>query len=380
MHDYTYRKGVIVESHNLSYGHCKALASACGTLTAFKKKSHAAYTLSKNSGWLAEFFPKKQFQRPNGYWTYERCKEEASKFTARKKFKIGCEGAAYITSCQKKWIDDFFPPNTSKPAGYWTIEKIKELIESECIKSKQELADRFSGAHNACSNNGWLDELFGKAEKMPDGTWTKEACQAEALKYNHRNAFRKACNGAYCKAKKMGWTDEICSHMLTTAGINKCVYLIVNDETKTIYIGITHCFEWRWSEKNTRNSVNRPDIVEFAKTAKYKQITDYMHRSKAGRIERKLIARYRREGWTVLNRSSGGESGPMLTRWNHEMVEKLAAECYCKTDMYKRSPGAYRYAKENGLIRKLFPGPRPSPRLYINKKPNPLQLSLPIFD
>ena len=43
--------------------------------------------------------------------------------------------------------------------------------------------------------------------------WTKEKCQEEALKYNHKIDFKKNSKGAYPASLSNGWISEICSHM-----------------------------------------------------------------------------------------------------------------------------------------------------------------------
>lgn len=44
--------------------------------------------------------------------------------------------------------------------------------------------------------------------------WTKDRCHEEALKYKTRKEFQTNSKAAYSKARKMGWLDDICSHML----------------------------------------------------------------------------------------------------------------------------------------------------------------------
>lgn len=45
------------------------------------------------------------------------------------------------------------------------------------------------------------------------GYWTKERCRDFAFGFTDTTAFRKANPYVYARAKKMGWFDEICSHM-----------------------------------------------------------------------------------------------------------------------------------------------------------------------
>jgi hypothetical protein len=43
--------------------------------------------------------------------------------------------------------------------------------------------------------------------------WTKENIKKEALKYSKRVDFYKKSAGAYDKACKNDWLNEVCSHM-----------------------------------------------------------------------------------------------------------------------------------------------------------------------
>lgn len=49
----------------------------------------------------------KYINRPNGYWTKERCKEKASKYKNRSGFYKN-NGGAYNASLKNKWLNDFF--------------------------------------------------------------------------------------------------------------------------------------------------------------------------------------------------------------------------------------------------------------------------------
>jgi len=50
--------------------------------------------------------------------------------------------------------------------------------------------------------------------KKPNGYWTKEKCQEEALKYKIKKDFIKNCRATYDAVSRNKWLNEICSHML----------------------------------------------------------------------------------------------------------------------------------------------------------------------
>ena len=49
------------------------------------------------------------------------------------------------------------------------------------------------------------------------GYWTKVRCQEEAKKFSQRSEFERNCRSAATAARKHGWMDEICSHMITNS-------------------------------------------------------------------------------------------------------------------------------------------------------------------
>jgi len=49
--------------------------------------------------------------------------------------------------------------------------------------------------------------------RKPRNYWTKEKCVKEAQKYKYRVKFQKGSKGAYLKAFRNKWLNEICIHM-----------------------------------------------------------------------------------------------------------------------------------------------------------------------
>lgn len=71
--------------------------------TQFKQEDPKAYSAALRNRWLEEACDHMQRKkRPNGYWTKQRCKEEARKFSTVKEFKSSSD-AAYSTALQKGW-------------------------------------------------------------------------------------------------------------------------------------------------------------------------------------------------------------------------------------------------------------------------------------
>lgn len=160
---------------------------------------------------------KKDNTHDSGYWTKERCREEALKYSRRKDFQRG-RGSAYSAAIRHGWLDEICEhmKSTIKPRGYWTKKRCFE--EAHKYNSQQEFQEKAGGAFTALKRNGWLKEACAHMEddKHMPGYWTKERCREEAKKYSTKSAFRKGCQGAYGSAWKNGWIDEICDHMNQT--------------------------------------------------------------------------------------------------------------------------------------------------------------------
>jgi superfamily II DNA or RNA helicase len=56
-----------------------------------------------------------------------------------------------------------------------------------------------------------FNEIVGRTKQI---SWTKEQCIEIAKQYNTRFEFQTNSQGAYHKAKKMGWLNECCVHMV----------------------------------------------------------------------------------------------------------------------------------------------------------------------
>ena len=89
---------------------------------------------SKRNGWhdeLSKHFVKEP--RPNLKWTYEKVKEEASKFSSRKEFGVNSP-SAYQKALENQWMDSI---SQHMKRGYtkWTMENMMEII-SQCRNMK----------------------------------------------------------------------------------------------------------------------------------------------------------------------------------------------------------------------------------------------------
>jgi hypothetical protein len=143
---------------------CKKEALRYNSLTEWHKNSNASYMAAKNNGWFEEC--RKHFPilgMPKGYWTLERCEEEASKFTT--------------------------------------------IIE---------WANRSASSYRKALSKGWLDTCTSHMQnsRRKNGYWTLQRCKDDAKKFKHKVDWQRSSGSAYNKATKNGWIKDCCEHMV----------------------------------------------------------------------------------------------------------------------------------------------------------------------
>jgi hypothetical protein len=207
-----YELGVLVDGIKpkgyWGYETCKEEALRFKTRNDFQKGSGTAYGICQKNGWMDELCSHMvEVIKPNGYWGYETCKEEALKFKTRGEFKER-SGTAYAVCCKNGWMDELGSHMIGiKSKGYWGYETCKE--EALKFKTKTDFKKGSVTAYETCRKNGWMDELCSHMIGIkPMRYWGYERCKEEALKFKTRGEFQKGSMTAYVTCHKNGWMDE----------------------------------------------------------------------------------------------------------------------------------------------------------------------------
>lgn len=142
------------------------LAKSCKTKKEFKKHS-GAYDAAINKGWLEEIY---SFLTPTtkkiiDNLDYEKCKEEALKYKSRTEFKNNSSGT-YNKARKLKILDTICSHmyRKIKPKGYWSYEKCKE--EALKYTSKFEFQKKCSSAYSKSYEEKWLDEICSHMKRL----------------------------------------------------------------------------------------------------------------------------------------------------------------------------------------------------------------------
>ena len=233
-------------------------------------------------------------------WTFDRCAEEALKYSTRMRFKVGCSGA------------------------YWSANKHR-----------------------------WLDKICTHMELKtnPKGYWTIEKCRADAAKYKTKRDYRKGSYLSYEAAKNHDWLSEICSHMIKLGNrYHKCVYTYEFPDG-FVYVGLTYSIDNRQARRNNTptDQVTR-HIRETGLSPVRKQLTGYIPVDEAIRFEGCYVEKYRADGWNILNAVKTGSIGGNVVKWTYKVCKNLAAKYKSRRRFKLDYGGAYSAAYTKGWI------------------------------
>lgn len=243
---------------------------------------------------------RKKKRKPNGYWTKERCHEEALKYNLRSDFGAKSR-VAYTISHKKGWIDDICSHmiSLSKPKGYWTKERCQE-IALKC-NIRKELASYEKGAYKAAMKNGWLDDIF------------------KHLKPYGNRYFR-------------------------------CVY-VYEFPDNSAYVGLTHNINERHKNrmKNDKDTV-KIHIDKTELEPKRKQLTEYIDVEEAQKMEGVYLKQYKENGWNILNKAKTGGIGGNDYIWTYDKCKEEAQKYSIKKEFRESSRSAYNAIVKYGWL------------------------------
>ena len=325
----------------------------------FRTKCTSAYSKAVLKGWLNEICSHMQ---PRAYcWTKELCHQEALKYNSRCDF--GSHSASAYTKARKSgWLDDICshminPNKDYKKRHYWTKESCQQ--EALLYNIKFKFKTESSGAYQKAAQEGWLDDICSHMANVQRnksyGYWTKERCHQEALKYIHRKKFKHGSTSAYTRAQKHGFLNEICSHMIPAASIMKRFVYAYEFADKCVYVGLSHSVK----KRNTQH-LNRKNSTVYKHCLKckdYKLVyitSERIDMMEASRLETSTAMRYQEEGWILLNTISAlGQLGKSSHSrfWTKEKCLEIALKYEYRIDWKTQHASSYQAASSYGWLK-----------------------------
>lgn len=151
---------------------------------------------------------------PKLYWTLDRCAVAASSCLTKKEFETKFH-AAY----KRARIDGFLnqicqhmiaPDRRGKCADK---ERAREFAKK--CRTRGEFRQKYGDFFTFCYKMGWLDDVCSHMApyRLCDDEYSKELCRKAALEHSTLKGFRKEYRTYYTFILKMGWKDELCGHL-----------------------------------------------------------------------------------------------------------------------------------------------------------------------
>jgi hypothetical protein len=283
-------------------------------------------------------------RKPAGFWTKERIISESKNYSSLQEFRNKNKGAikSAVTNGWYSEISDMFEKKI-KPSGYWTKERCTQ--EAVCFYSRTEFSKKSKTAYRVCCENKWLDDVCQHmdSKRKSYGFWTFDTCLIEASKYEYKKDFREYSNGAYHKALELNWLDDICSHMKDLGNLSKRIVYCYFFDDKSVYVGLTMNPEKRHIQHTVTDldsAVNQH--IKKCSIFSYNILSDgYISADKACDLERYYIEKYETEGYNVLNRCKGGSLGGHYIIWTYDKCREEISKYQTRNDMKKNSPSCY---------------------------------------
>ena len=124
---------------------------------------------------------------------------------------------AYKKALMESWLDEICDHMVVKnnSVGFWTEDKIFEDVNKHT--TLKNFREQSRAAYDAAYRQGLMDEVKKRltVRKKANGYWSFERVHTKAKIYKTRMLFQKGAPGAYSRAHKNGWLDEVCKYMIT---------------------------------------------------------------------------------------------------------------------------------------------------------------------
>lgn len=299
---------------------CYTEALKYKTLKSWQRKSVKSFNIATKNGWLDDCSKHMvEFDRnPMGYWTKEKCLEEALKYKTKSEWGSKSQ-TSYSVAHRKNWIEEFSSHMLKKNEnGYWTKER--------CLQRASNFSKIYDWRKNdynsyiASHKHGFYYEcclIFNIKRKSRKGRkgskWTLEKCLEEALKYTSKKDWRENNFVSYNNAKKNNWVN-IC-----TENYPAKFYKTKNKPIKL------------------KKIVTLDDCLVSA--LKYKSKSEWRKKDS----KNYLVAK--KNNW--LDKCSKHMEQPTSLFWTLEKCKEEALKYTSKTSWRKNSRGSYNSAESN---------------------------------
>jgi predicted GIY-YIG superfamily endonuclease len=234
-----------------------------------------------------------------------------------------------------------------KIKGYWSFDKVRE--EALRFTKRSDFNKLSKSAYLAAYRNGWLDDV---CSHIKINNYSFDRVKEEASKFSNRLDFRNNASPYYTSAHRNGWLDDVCSHMNLQGSLYRRHVYKVSFDDNSVYIGLTFNFNKRTIDHlSSHNSSVYKHMKETGLKPNFELVTkNLLSREDAVKLECKLINKYKIHGFNILNRQKGGGLGGSNIIWTIDRVKEEALKYTKRNDFRQKSPSAYISAQRNNWL------------------------------
>jgi len=279
-----------------------------------------------------------------GHWTHNKCQEAALNYNSISDFQKN-EATAYNKSLKNNWLNSICSHmNLShKPNNYWTIEKCQEVALKYLTRTDFRKND--ASAYRISISKKWIEKICNHMTYV-NNYWNYDKCKEEALKCNSRNDFQKKYRGAYNFSNVNNISNDICSHMIKIGSKEfRCIYAFEFDDN-CAYIGLTYNIKIREQEHIKKGPIYK-HLQKASNKYKLIQLTDYINKSEAQKLEEYYMNEYKNNNWKLLNTNKKSTLGGSAKFWTYEKCKYEASKYIYKDDFLKNNSSAAASAIKN---------------------------------
>lgn len=259
-----------------------------------------------------------------------------------------------------------------RPNGYWTYDMCKE--EALKYKTLTSFRKERSGSLNTIRKNKW-NELIQHlmSIKKPDGFWSNyENCKNVAILCESISELQKKYSNAYLSIKKNNWF-ELYNHMQERGSyIKRVIYVYIFEETKHVYVGLTCNLSNRDNAHRLSGSVFNYSILSGKEIPNPIIEVDFIESKEAKLKEGEVLEKYLTNGYFPINKAKTGGLGSNIIIWTYDKCKEEALKYDSLTKYQRGSSGSYKSCVKNGWLTDICSHmkKRKLPNGYFSNKEN----------
>lgn len=257
------------------------------------------------------------------------------------------------TSCRNARRREIYKnPELKNWNKVWTFDKCRN--EALKYSNRSDFVRYSCSAYHRALQDGFLDQICTHMTSRwkPYRFWSFDKCQKEALKYKTKVEFKTSNSSAYSLCQKRGWISRVCSHMDVIGNMHKRLVYAYEFPNKVVYVGLT-CDKERRQLQHLQ--YKKSPVYKYSLKTKltpiYKSISKtYITAERAQKLEDKTIETYKNSGWQILNSAKAGALGWSNKKWTFEKCQAEALKYKTRGDFQNNSRSAYAAAHKNNWM------------------------------